>query len=133
TETEAARRFANLSLDDIPAVQLLLRGDVAADLTRSARMALCEVTAARRDSDYLDRKDSFYFHQRLQHYLNRSTYYKLTVLEVQNPWLDRAILEFIATIPRPLRLDKRLYKLAVTAMYPDLSGIPFAQRHSLEN
>jgi hypothetical protein len=92
-----------------------------------------EISASCPEADFLDRKDSFYFHQRLRHYLNRSTYYKLSILEVQNPWLDRSILDFVATVPRRLRLDKQLYRLALPSMYPALRAIPFATKHSLED
>ena len=133
TETEAFRRVAIHSPDDVPLVRRLLKQDVAPDLLARATGVMREISASCREADFLDRKDSFYFHQRLRHYLNRSTYYKLSVLEVQNPWLDRPILDFVATIPRRLRLDKQLYRLALPVMYPALRSIPFATRHSLED
>jgi asparagine synthetase B (glutamine-hydrolysing) len=133
TETEAFRRVAIHSPEDVPAVRLLLQAGVAAELIAGARAIMAQVSRECPHEDFLDRKDYFYFHQRLRHYLNRSTYYKLTVLEVQNPWLDRAILDFIGTVPRTLRIDKKLYRSTLSAMYPGLQSIAFASRHSLED
>lgn len=83
--------------------------------------------------NYNDRKDCFYFTQRLFHYLNRSSYYKMTVLDLQNPWLDKAILDFFKTVPWRYRIDKYLYRRTLETMYPDLYSIPVATSHSLEN
>jgi asparagine synthetase B (glutamine-hydrolysing) len=83
--------------------------------------------------EFNDRKDYFYFTQRLFHYLNRSSYYKMIVLELQNPWLDKEILDFYKTVPTRYRIDKYLYKKTLQKMFPDLYNIPFATSDSLEN
>lgn len=80
-----------------------------------------------------DRKDYWYWRQRLYHYLNRSTYYKLSVLDVQNPWLDKDILRFYQTVPVRYRINKSLYRATLAQLAPELQAIPMATHHSLES
>jgi hypothetical protein len=133
TDLEALRRIAVYDLAHVPAVLAILESRARAEFIQLSARAIDEVRADSTAVHPLDRKDDFYFSQRLFHYLNRSSYYKLTVLELQNPWLDRRILEFVGGLPRQYRIDKALFKRVVHAMFPELHDIPYARRHSLED
>jgi hypothetical protein len=83
--------------------------------------------------NFTDRRDNFYFATRLFHYHSRSAYYKRTVVDVRNPWLDKELLEFLQTLPVRYRFNRYLYKKAGSALFPELMTIPIAVRNSLEN
>lgn len=133
TDQEILRRIAINELAYQPGAQILAEPRLRekwVELSReTSRAVLKECT----DIDPTDCKDTLYFSQRLFHYLNRSTYYKLAALEVQNPWLDRRVLEFIRGVPRVHRLDKTLYRHTVHSAFPSFADIPYARHNSLEN
>lgn len=134
TDTEALRRVAIGNLATLPSLHSLFQTDVLPDALAASARTLAEITDACPASNALDRKDWFYFTQRLTHYLNRSTYYKQTVLEVVNPWLDRGILEFMGRVPRHYRIDKILYRNTLARRFPSLfRDFPIASSASLEN
>ena len=83
--------------------------------------------------NFTDRRDHFYFASRLFHYHSRSAYYKRTVVDVRNPWLDQELLEFLQTVPERYRLNRYLYMKAGRALFPALMEIPVATRTSLES
>jgi asparagine synthase (glutamine-hydrolysing) len=83
--------------------------------------------------NFTDRRDHFYFATRIFHYHTRSAYYKRTIVDVRNPWLDREVLEFMQTVPVRYRDNKYLYKKTVRVMFPELMALPLATRNSLEN
>jgi len=78
-----------------------------------------------------DRKDEYYFAVRFQGYLNRVNYYKLRVLAVRNPLLDRRILDFALELPGRHRQSKSLFRQVVRERLAPFPSVPFAQRTSL--
>lgn len=80
-----------------------------------------------------DRREYYYFHVRNFHYHTRSAYFKRTVVDVRNPWMDRDLLEFLNTLPAHYRTDRYLYRKATKHMFPGLFEIPVATRNSLED
>jgi asparagine synthetase B (glutamine-hydrolysing) len=78
-------------------------------------------------------KDFFYFTHRLQCYLQTASYYKQVELDQRNVLLDDSILDFLAKVPEPLRIDKMLYRNVVNQAYPRLARFPFAKRANLED
>lgn len=76
--------------------------------------------------DFNNRKDYLHYAQRLQNYTMRSAHYKQCAIWVHNPWLDREILDFMATVPTRLRVVKQLYKRAMQSLFPDLEKLPHA-------
>ena len=80
-----------------------------------------------------DAKDYLYFTHRLQYHLHSAAYYKQSLLDHRNVFLDDPILDFIARIPGYLRVYKQLYMKTVFAMYPDLWNVPVTSRSSIAN
>ena len=132
SDEEAFARVGITLLRDYPQLQAMLQDRVQEALIAEQAVldAVKESTAM---TDFTDRKDYYYFSQRLFHYLNISSYYKMAVLELQNPWLDREIMRFYQNLPTKYRLDKGLYKKTLATLFPDLFAIPFAQKSSLED
>ncbi len=83
--------------------------------------------------NFTDRRDYFIFNVLQFHYHTRSAYFKRTVVDVRSPWMDREVMEFMATAPIRYRFNKYLYKKTVSAMFPELMAIPIAKRSNLEN
>jgi hypothetical protein len=54
-------------------------------------------------------------------------------LDQRNVLLDDPILDFLAKVPDPLRIDKMLYRRAVARAYPRLAQFPFARRSNFED
>ncbi|MCF6217834.1 MAG: asparagine synthetase B family protein [Gammaproteobacteria bacterium] len=132
-DDEALGRVAINKLRRLSSLKGLLNPEELDSYIMSYDAVVDDIVSKCPESDFLDRKDYYYFNQRLFNYLNRSSYYKMGVLELQNPWLDKRILDFIATVPRKYRLDKQLYKKTLETMFPDLYSIPFASSSSLES
>ncbi|MFW6002709.1 MAG: hypothetical protein ACOCQD_05150 [archaeon] len=133
SDQETLSRVGNYSLLDFPAIKNLINEDCLSDFIQASNQNIQNILNSTDLTDYADRKDFFYFHQRLINYLNRSSYYKMCILEFSNPWLDKDILSFLCKIPRKYRYNKILYKKTVSYMFPDLYNIPFAKKHSLED
>lgn len=133
SDQEAFARVGLFQLSAAGDVQKLLHDDQLEAAIESSREVLSRIAAGCRPSDFTDRKDTYYATQRLRHYLNRSSYYKLTVMNLQNPWLDRQLLEFIWSVPTRYRVDKQLFTRTLDEMYPDLMAEPVASAHSLED
>ena len=78
-------------------------------------------------------KDWLSLSQGLFRNLGFSHYDKLCILEARNPWLDRDVLAFYATVPVTYRESKRLYCSTLTKMFPKLmSEIPIATKNGEE-
>jgi asparagine synthetase B (glutamine-hydrolysing) len=91
--------------------------------------ALAEV----RDLEPNEAKDYLYFSHRLQCYLQTASSFRQVEMDQRNVLLDEPILDFLARVPATLRIDKRLYRLAMTGRYPQLARFPTAKRHNLED
>lgn len=83
--------------------------------------------------DFTDRRDNFYFIQRLFHYHSRCAYFKYTVLDVKSPWLDKDIFKFYQTVPVHYRWERDLYAKTLHRLLPELMALPLASKNSLEN
>lgn len=132
SDKEALAMIGIRELADYPNLIKVLRPDLRTDAIDQSRQLLAEIAEECPFRDYTARKDFYYFTQRIFNYLHRTTYYKLTVLDVANPWLDRAILDFYRTVPVKYRVEKILYRRTLEAMFPELMQIPIATETSLE-
>ena len=132
-DLEALARIGISEVSNYKVIENLLNSSHLTDYKKKSHETINSLISECSLKNYLDRKDYFYFYQRLFHYLNRSSYYKFSVLELQNPWLDKDIMEFYKFVPVKYRLDKYLYKKTLHNMFPELYSIPFAKVDSLEN
>lgn len=132
SDKEAFATIGIREVADYPGLIRLLRPALRADAVARSRQLLAEIAQECSFRDYTARKDFYYFTQRICNYLHRATYYKLSVLEVTNPWLDRAILDFYQTIPVKYRVGKLLFRRTLEAMFPEIMQIPIATETSLE-
>jgi asparagine synthetase B (glutamine-hydrolysing) len=123
-----ARRLA-----DYPGVQRLLNPALRRDAVGRSAETIERLLRECPSRDFTDRRDQFYFAIRIFHYHTRSAYYKRSIADVRNPWLDKEVLAFMQAVPVRYRFDKHLYKKTVRTMFPELFTIPIARRHSLEN
>jgi asparagine synthase/glutamine amidotransferase-like protein len=133
SDTEALAMLGLHGLDAYPSVQAILDPALVHDLERESAQLVEEVLDECPAQDFTDRRDFFFYTQHVGGYTNPSTYYKLTVLEVQNPWLDKPLLDFIQRLPTRLRSDRYLWKQTLRLMFPEVMAIPVARRHSLED
>ncbi len=133
SEKEALAAIGIRELMDYRDLLKLLRADLQADAVERFRQLLSTIAAECPLRDYTARKDYYYFSQRMANYLHRATYYKLSVLEVANPLLDKDILNFYRSVPVRYRVQKMLYRRTLEAMFPEIMRIPMATQDSLEN
>jgi len=78
-------------------------------------------------------KDFFYFTHRLQGLLQTASYLKQIELDQRNVLLDGSILDFMAKVPDPIRVDKLLYRRVVNQEYSHLAKFPYAKRSNSED
>ena len=78
-------------------------------------------------------KDYFYFHQRLQNYLNSCASFKHSLFEHLNPLLADEVLDFLRLVPDEMREDKQLLRALLEKHFPDLHAIGYAASDGLEN
>jgi len=78
-------------------------------------------------------KDFFYFTHRLQGLLQTASYLKQIELDQRNVLLDGSILDFMAKVPDPIRVDKLLYRRVVNQEYSHLAKFPYAKRSNFED
>lgn len=78
-------------------------------------------------------KDYFYFHQRLQNYLNSCASFKNRLFEHLNPLLADEVLDFLSLIPDEMREDKQLLRTLLEKHFPDLHAVGYATSDGLEN
>jgi len=133
SDQESMARVGLSQLAHAADVQSLLPVERLSEHIGASRALLGRISAACELADFTDRKDAYYATQRLPHYLHRSSYYKLTVLNLRNPWLDREVLEFIWGVPTEYRIQKRLFVQTLRDMFPALMEVPTASVHSLED
>jgi asparagine synthetase B (glutamine-hydrolysing) len=133
SDHESLARVGLSQLDHAIDVQSLLPAERLTERVQESSALLQLITDSCSLKDFTDRKDAYYSTQRLPHYLHRSSYYKLTVLNLRNPWLDRSVLEFIWGVPTPYRVHKQLFVRTLEDMFPDLMTMPTASSHSLED
>ena len=133
SDKEALGRIGIYEAGDFPDVLRLFRPDFQRQLPTESKELFSKMTKECPFSDYSARKDYFYFTQRLCNYLNRASYYKMRVLEVTNPWLDKCVLAVLASAPVAYRVKKALYRYTISKMFPDLGKFPIARRSSLED
>lgn len=113
--------------------------DAYSFLKPSFRTKLVEVSHAQLQSlseecpyDNLhDRKDYFYFTQRIFGYLNPLSQLKQQVIGLRNPYLDNELLDFIRRMPRQMRLGKRLFKATVRTLFPEFEPFGIARNSNL--
>jgi asparagine synthetase B (glutamine-hydrolysing) len=120
-------------LEDLPSVEAVLNPDLIPDLRRGCDEQLDLMLKNCPSEDFTDRRDHFYFMQRMVHYHSRSRYYKLSVLNVRDPWLDRDVLDFMQGVPIHYRFKKYLYHKTLHTMFPEIMAVPIAKKHSLED
>ncbi|MGI6303359.1 MAG: hypothetical protein ACOX52_20200 [Verrucomicrobiota bacterium] len=77
--------------------------------------------------DFHDKKDILYLEHRInnvlmpwrEHFASKAGF-------VHNPFLDENIMELMTIVPPSLRKDKKLFKMAISELYPELFSIPKA-------
>jgi asparagine synthetase B (glutamine-hydrolysing) len=135
TSIEALARVNVRELAHYPDLQLLVRESVRAQVLDEQRSTYESIVAACPcKEDWTIAKDWFYLQQRVFRSLNVSHYFKESVLQARNPWLDRDVLNSFSPLPVHYRYDKILYRRTLGKMFPDLmNSVPMARRHSLED
>lgn len=133
TDAEALASVGILQAKDTGPVLSVLSPRLAADGREAYHALIEQLRAGTSLADPNNRKDYYYFSARLLHLLHRSSYYKLSVLDVKQPWLDVGVLDFYKDVPARYRMDKILYARTIDRMFPNLRDIPYATRHSLED
>ena len=131
---EGAFAMANLRrLRNMQGLEAVIRVERYPELCDASDAAVDQALLEARDLRPDQAKDFFYFRHRLQCYLQTASYYKLVELDQRNVLLDEMILDFLARVPDPLRIDKILFRKVVFQNYPVFSPFPYAGRSNLEN
>ena len=134
SSTEGAFALAKLRrLRDMQGLASVIRETHYGELCDASDAAVEKALFEARDLSPNQAKDFFYFTHRLQCYLQTASYYKQIELDQRNVLLDDAILDFLAKVPDPMRIDKMLYRKMVLHEYPHLAQFPFAKRNNLED
>jgi hypothetical protein len=132
--TEGAFALANLRrLRDVQGPAVVIHPARYRELSAASDAAVDGALAEARDFTPNRAKDFFYFTHRLQCYLQTASYYKQVELDQRNVLLDDPILDFLAKVPDPLRIDKLLYRKVVAQKYSRLAGFPYAKHSNLED
>ena len=131
---EGAFALANLRrLRDVQGLAAVIQGTRYDELCEASDAAVEQALLEARDFTPNQAKDFFYFTHRLQCYLQTASYYKQIELDQRNVLLDDPILDFLAKVPDPLRIDKMLYRRVVAEKYSLLTQFPLAKRSNHED
>jgi asparagine synthetase B (glutamine-hydrolysing) len=133
THEEALSLVYLRRLRDAPRLSTVIRPEKYAAMCAASDDNIEEALGEVRALPPNQAKDVLYFDHRLQAYLQPASYWKQVELDQRNVLLDEPILDFLARVPEPLRIEKALYRRAIALRYPDLARFPFAQRDNLEN
>lgn len=126
SDTEALARVGLFGLTEYQPLWSLFAPERLAELRRVSDDYAAQALARCGMKDHDNRKDYLHYMQRLQNYTNHSGHYKQCAIWVHNPWLDRAVVDYMATVPPAYRVNKLLYKRTLTSMFPALAEIPTA-------
>lgn len=121
------------ALTDHPELQRLFTAPVRSRFASLAEQDLRRLADECPVSDLTDRRDYWYYYERLFHYHTRGSYFKMTAVEVKSPWLDKSLLRLLESLPVPYRTERMLYKKALARLFPELMAIPPATATSIEN
>ncbi len=132
-DAEALGQLGLAQLSDHARVESLLNPSKLPEFREHSAQMIQDLLDSCPCEAIIDRRDYFFFAVRLFHYHSRSAYYKRTVIDVRNPWLDRELLEFLAVLPLRYRVDREFYKGSARALFPEPMAVPPATRNSLEN
>jgi asparagine synthetase B (glutamine-hydrolysing) len=130
-ELEALHSLNIHDLHHLPEAYPFLRPDFRKKLVEISRARLQSLCAECPYDNLHDRKDYFYFTQRIFGYLNPLSQLKQQVIDLRNPFLDNALLDFIRRMPRRMRLGKRLFKTVVRTMFPEFEPFGIARNSNL--
>jgi hypothetical protein len=82
---------------------------------------LCDVARQKAHGNWHNAKDYLYLDQRLGNLILPWREACISgAIGVRSPLLDNDVLDFVKTLPVRYRLNKRLYRTAITAMFPQL-------------
>lgn len=99
----------------------------------AADAAVADLVAGYAGRPAYDVGDEFYFHHRLQGYLNASGAFKQLLLDHRNPLLDEELLILMGRLPTTARRDKLAFRRAAQNAFPALWQRPFATTDDLED
>lgn len=112
------------------ALRFLLAREAAARFTRERALARV-VQEVERHAGAANPIGSYYFWNRTRREIALSPYALLSgVPAVYSPFLDHDLYDFLASLPAPVLLDRRLHTEVIERAYPALADIPFEDRAS---
>lgn len=123
--------FASLQIYDMQVLSWLIPGLPVAsqnslkDGLESDLEQLREIARQEKFGNWHNSKDYLYLDQRLGNLI--LPWREACVpdgVAVRSPLLDNDVLDFMMIVPVRLRLNKRLYRKTITAMYPQLFAVP---------
>ena len=120
-------------LSDYPDVQRIFNAPARARFLKTAAADLRDLTGLCPVKRLTDRRDYYYYYERLFHYHTRGSYFKMTVLDIKSPWLDKGLIRLLETLPERYRTERMLYKKALGRLFPELMAIPPATATSIED
>jgi asparagine synthetase B (glutamine-hydrolysing) len=102
----------------------MIRKDLRKPLADASKETLEAVRGSLSSVVRQNRTDEVYLKQRLFSNVLRMRYVLTADVELRTPWLDRDVLEFIASLPPTLRSDKRLVAEALPLLAPEPFEVP---------
>jgi asparagine synthetase B (glutamine-hydrolysing) len=117
---ERARRFADMLTPDV-------RSFAEAAISRT----LDDMHASGGQLAPIDHRDKTYFEQRIANRQNGFAAANLRQLEQIRPWLDEDFVDFQFSLPPELRVQRRIVRLMIERVAPDLAAVPYAEKDSI--
>lgn len=131
TDKQAFHSLSIHELGDLPENYPYLQPKIRKYLVETDREHKRELLENCPYKDLHDRKDYFYFTERLFGYLHPLTQLKERIIWVRNPFLDNDVLDFVMKLPTKMRLGKALFKSMIQEKFPEFSRFPIAQTSNL--
>lgn len=98
---------------------------------QSFRNQVNRITSRCGSNDPKDIQDYLFFHLYVFRWLYAPGYFKEPMVTVRRPLMLSQIIDLTMSLPRWLRVDKRVLVHALKSQYPDLMKVPSALAHSL--
>ena len=120
-------------LRDVQSFASVIQGSCYDELCEASDAAVERGLLEVRDLSPNQSQEFIYFNRELQTRAQIGSYYKQIELDYRSPLLDESILDFMAKVPDPMRVDKLIFRRVFNRAYPRLAQFPFAQRANLED
>jgi hypothetical protein len=115
----------------LPAWREVVREPLRGAMSENFRNQVQAIISTSPSGDPKDIQDFLYFQLYVFRWLFAATYFREPMVTVRRPLLHRAVMDFTTTLPRWLRVDKRVLVGLLRERMPEFATAPTATAHSL--